>query len=513
MQELPETVAKDLAMVVMRQENIDISLLQQRIQTIGSKLWDPANQKDNVIVRRAGHDTWGIGKVVFIFCDDYLQKVFTFPYFHSWHKELVPIFEQISIPLDRIVRCILASMPPGADIPVHHDTGSWVHFTHRMHLPVFTSPDIDFMVGSNDQNLQRFELKQSNLYELNNMSRHSVRNNSDQHRVHLIFDYVEEDYSFKHIDLKQNAVVWQTRRSVDLSTDYGTRVPPSFIVIGAQKAGTTSLYDYILQHDLVWPAKRKETHYFDWRWNKELPDPSTVKGADKHFQFYANTFFDRKVLYRFPSLMSGEATPSYMLGGKTVITRIKQVIPHCRKILVILRNPVERAFSHYSMTADAEGSEKQKRNRGHHHLENRSFEQIVDDEIKNLLDLGVHPNMSSDEFDEKVICTRPQYDHGAHSFVARGLYALQIAGWIEAFESENVLLLTLEEFKTAENLHATMNKVFKFLDLPYHRIEDTSAKNTRTYSPIEEAVRAKLAAFYKPFNEKLYTLLGRDMGW
>ncbi|KAK1931909.1 Membrane-associated sulfotransferase kil1 [Phytophthora citrophthora] len=534
MQELPEEMAKNYAMVVPRQENIDISLLQKRILAEGQELWDPKNQKDNVPVRRAGHDTWGIGKVVFVFCDDYLKNVFTFPWFHSWQKELTPIFEQIDIPVNRIVRCILASMPPGADIPVHHDTGSWVHFTHRMHIPVFTSPDIDFMVGPNDQSMQKYELKQGNLYELNNISRHRVKNNWDQHRVHMIFDYVDEDFPLNTMDLKQGTTVWQTRRSVDLSTDYGKRVPPSFVVIGAQKAGTTSLYDYILQHDLVWPAKRKETHYFDWRWNKELPDPSTPEGAKKHLRYYEDTYLERKILYRFPSLMSGEATPSYMLGGKTVINRMKHVIPHCRKILAIMRNPVERAYSHYSMTADEEGSEQQKLNRGHRHLRGRSFEQLVDDEIKELSKLGVHPDMDFEEFDEKVMRQRVEFDHGAHSFVARGLYALQLAGWIEAYGKENVLLLTLDEFKTTDNLHVrwtvafvalflltcfgcilqtTMDKVFNFLDLPYHRIKDTSAKNTRKYDPIDDSVRAKLTAFYAPYNEKLYALLGRDIGW
>lgn len=58
-----------------------------------------------------------------------------------------------------------------------------------------------------------------------------------------------------------------------------------------------------------------------------------------------------------------------------------------------------------------------------------------------------------------------------------------------------------------------MDKVFNFLDLPYHRIKDTSAKNTRKYDPIDDAVRAKLAAFYAPYNEKLYAILGRDMAW
>lgn len=58
-----------------------------------------------------------------------------------------------------------------------------------------------------------------------------------------------------------------------------------------------------------------------------------------------------------------------------------------------------------------------------------------------------------------------------------------------------------------------MSTVFEFLELPPHRIEDVSAKNTRKYDPLSPATRAKLAAFYAPYNDKLNALLGRDLGW
>lgn len=58
-----------------------------------------------------------------------------------------------------------------------------------------------------------------------------------------------------------------------------------------------------------------------------------------------------------------------------------------------------------------------------------------------------------------------------------------------------------------------MAKVFDFLELLPHRIEDVSAKNTRKYEPLSAATRAKLAAFYAPYNKKLNELFGRDLGW
>lgn len=58
-----------------------------------------------------------------------------------------------------------------------------------------------------------------------------------------------------------------------------------------------------------------------------------------------------------------------------------------------------------------------------------------------------------------------------------------------------------------------MGKVFEFLGLPPHRIQDESAKNTRKYEPMAETTRQKLAAFYAPYNLKLNELLSRDLGW
>lgn len=100
--ELDPAVASAFPVVIERQCNIDISAIQKRIRAAGEKLWDPAHQKDNVPIQRAGHDKWGIGKVVFVFCDDYISRVYTFPWFHEWKNELEPIFKQIQIPLERV---------------------------------------------------------------------------------------------------------------------------------------------------------------------------------------------------------------------------------------------------------------------------------------------------------------------------------------------------------------------------------------------------------------------------
>ena len=88
------------------------------------------NQHDNVRLVRPAHDRWGVGKIMFKFCDDFMLRMFEFPWWHkrAWGNVLEPLFEELGIPPHRIVRCLLAQLPPNVNIPVHHDTGLWVCF-------------------------------------------------------------------------------------------------------------------------------------------------------------------------------------------------------------------------------------------------------------------------------------------------------------------------------------------------------------------------------------------------
>jgi hypothetical protein len=132
------------------------------------------------------------------------------------------------------------------------------------------------------------------------------------------------------------------------------------------------LYHCIAQRDLVLPAKCKQTHYFDWRCNREVPGCASPDGALQYLDFYSNVF-DKSLLLKCSSILTGETAPSYMLGDRVVIQRMEQVITNCRKILAILCDPVDPAYSHYCNTTDTEVSPQQLCNGGHHHLDDRSF--------------------------------------------------------------------------------------------------------------------------------------------
>ena len=113
------------------------------------------------------------------------------------------------------------------------------------------------------------------------------------------------------------------------------RMLPDFIIIGAQKSGTSSLYYYLSQHPNVKPALKKEVHYFDLNFEKNV-------------LFYRMQFpliFNRLNIFG-KKYVTGEASPYYIFHPH-VARRISKIIPSV-KIIVLLRNPIDRSFSHYT---------------------------------------------------------------------------------------------------------------------------------------------------------------------
>ena len=106
---------------------IDTSNFKQHLLSLPSSIWDDKYQEGqgNVNLIRPAHDKWGIKKIIFTFCDDFLQKVFDLPWskHEQWREHLLPIYNKVGISEQQVVRSLLASMPPGISIPVHHDTG------------------------------------------------------------------------------------------------------------------------------------------------------------------------------------------------------------------------------------------------------------------------------------------------------------------------------------------------------------------------------------------------------
>ncbi|GBG26797.1 Heparan sulfate glucosamine 3-O-sulfotransferase 4 [Hondaea fermentalgiana] len=328
----------------------------------------------------------------------------------------------------------------------------------------------------------------------------------------------------------------ERRAALHAAMEARRQVPCLFAVLGAMKCGTTSLYEYIVQHPSIVRAKQKEPHALDWRWDalqKWTPkgevatqaaqlldarlataDPKTPSVDRELAERYMNIFEMAPLLERVQAgefVVSGEATPSYLLGGIAVAKRLRSVAPDAR-LVVILRDPVERAFSHFQMTRDMTGTPDQLRRRGV--VADKTFEELIAEDLARLESTGTLDadldDVDGDRFEEEYLCTAPM-THGGHSYVGRGFYALQIERWLQVFPREQFLFLRLD--RLAANTQAEMARVFRFLGLPPARIADTKPKNTRAYSPIDAETRARLEAIYAPHNDRLVRLLGKEFAF
>jgi len=116
---------------------------------------------------------------------------------------------------------------------------------------------------------------------------------------------------------------------------------PTFLIVGAPKAGTTSLYHYLSEHSQVFMSNPKEVNFF----SREEIEAQGLYYKD----FQANNFEDYEKLFEDSKgeQAIGEASVSYLFYPNVPL-KIKRLIPKC-KIIIVLRDPVERAFSHYLM--------------------------------------------------------------------------------------------------------------------------------------------------------------------
>lgn len=122
------------------------------------------------------------------------------------------------------------------------------------------------------------------------------------------------------------------------------RVLPDFIIIGAQRAGTTSLFEYVSHHPCIGCSFGKELHFFD---NLKGSFQKGLMWYRAHFPSYPYMYLAKKVRGR--DMITGEASP-YYLFHPLAATRIARVLPRV-KLIAILRNPVDRAYSHYHHNA------------------------------------------------------------------------------------------------------------------------------------------------------------------
>lgn len=271
---------------------------------------------------------------------------------------------------------------------------------------------------------------------------------------------------------------WAARRSLGRATA-PLRLLPDFLIIGAQRAGTTSLFQYLASHPDVTPSFPKEVHYFT---NQYQRGPGWYRS---HFPLAAwRTAVQRRG--RRP-LLTGEATP-YYLAHPHAAQRVRQDLPDAR-LIVLLRNPVDRAYSHYQHEV-ASG------------IETLTFADALAREGDRL-----NSELAKIKQDEGYL----SFNYQHFSYLERGIYAEQIARWLEHFGREQLLILCSEEFSAQPA--RTFKRVIRFLGLRPWEPDCFKRYHQSGARALDAETRARLVAYFSPHNRRLRDNLGIDFGW
>lgn len=265
------------------------------------------------------------------------------------------------------------------------------------------------------------------------------------------------------------------------SATAGRRQLPSFILVGVQRAGTTSLFRALMSHPLIHSANYyKGVNYFDINY-------------DKGFAWYQGHFpTATSVRRRMPDAdgepMTFEASGYYSFHP-CAPERIASHLPDVR-LIAMLRDPVERAFSAYKHEK-ARGFETE-----------TSFERAIDLEDERMA--GQVERMVADP-------AYQSFSHRHHAYLRRGQYAEQLARLDQYFPAEQIHVLESESF--FEHPEATYTGVLDFLGVPHLLPSRFDRWNGRPSAPMAEETRARLRAHFSSHDAALAARLGREPAW
>ena len=250
---------------------------------------------------------------------------------------------------------------------------------------------------------------------------------------------------------------------------------PDFIIAGAQKSGTTSLYAYLIEHPQVQLPVRKELRFFD----------NNFQAGENWYRMH---FPFKPMGKEATKTLCGESTAYYMCYPHAA-KRIAETIPSV-KIILLLRNPVDRAFSHYQLNL----------RRG---IEPLSFDDAIAAESMRL-------EQDRDRMlEDSSYCS---FAHEKFSYLARGRYAEQLVRWRSFFGNEQLLVIESSEF--FKDTEAVYSEVLKFLGLPEAAPAHFGNRFPGKYKiRMSDVTRERLEDYFLPHNEQLYTMLGRRFRW
>lgn len=261
----------------------------------------------------------------------------------------------------------------------------------------------------------------------------------------------------------------------------GRGVLPDFLIAGAMKSGTTSLFLVLCQHPGILQPRAKEVQFFSVPANH-------ARGEEWYRAFFpapaAVAAMEAELGYR---PLTGEATPAMSL--RAYAEGAATLLPDARLIMTF-RNPVDRAYSHYQHMRRAALPER------------RSFEDALQSELA-LLEEGIRITREN----------HPQYRRPLHKFgyLNRGYYAEQLEYWLLHFPREQLLVLNFDAWK--HDVPSAAAEVADFLGLPPYDFQPVRSNEGGYREQMSASTREWLTEHYRPHNRRLFELLGEDWGW
>lgn len=254
---------------------------------------------------------------------------------------------------------------------------------------------------------------------------------------------------------------------------------PDFLIIGAQKAGTTSLYSYLRRHPGISGPLWKEVSFFDRRYARGV---AWYRG---HFPTVARHSYVKR---RYGlDLLVGEASPSYLFHPLAP-ERVAALLPNVR-LIVLLRDPVDRAFSHYQHEVALS-------------REPLSFEDAL---------AGEEERVRGEV--ERMKANSRYFSHAwwNHTYLARGRYAEQLEHWLSVFPRERLLVLASEDLSA--DPAGAYARTIDFLGARLHDLDSYPRLLAREYEGMSAETRRQLADYFTEPNRRLEALLGRSFEW
>jgi hypothetical protein len=262
---------------------------------------------------------------------------------------------------------------------------------------------------------------------------------------------------------------------------YRARMLPGFLIVGAERCGTSSMYEVLSWHPAVFSAilPRKEVHYFDYNYARPL------SWYQCHFPLRARAALAARSTGVAP--VAFEASPSYMCHPLAP-ERIARDLPAV-KLIVMLRDPVARAYSSHTMRAGWG-------------VETEPFERALELEDSRLA--GEAERMAADP-------SYAGYNWRHFAYRARGQYAEQLEQLGRLVGRDRIHVIDSEEFFTSPG--RVYDQVLDFLGLPHVGYPAFDPPRTRSRPPMSDSVRKALEEHYRSYDERLAAWLGHEPSW